>query len=219
MPLSFRTALSVEASDGKYACSLNVFLGSVRVWNSGHRSKFYTTEVCVLELTEEGDLRLKGADERIGWRTGTSGQGVEKLQLLETGNVVLVDAKERIKWQTFNFPTDVLLWQQGLSVATHLTSFPNNAAFFYSFEIHHDKIALYLNSGKEKYSYWEFEPSMGRNITFIQLTTRGLELYDDKFQKFAQILSKGIEPVRFLALENNTGNFGLYYYSPLQRQL
>ncbi|GMH10003.1 hypothetical protein Nepgr_011844 [Nepenthes gracilis] len=213
MQVNFRTALSVEAVDGRYSCSLNVFLASVKVWNSGHRSKFYTTDLCVLELTKKGDLHLKGPNERVGWRTGTSGQGVEKLQLLESGNLVLVDAMARIKWQTFNFPTDVLLQGQRLSVATQLTTIPKNTTYFYSFEIQHDNIALYLNSGKNKYSYWEFQPSKGRNITFIKLTSRGFELFDGKFRKFAQILSQQLEPVRFLALENDTGNLGLYHYS------
>lgn len=74
---SFRTAVSVEALDNKYSCSLDVFLGNVKVWSSGHFSRFYTTDKCLLELTEHGDLQLKGQKETIGWRSGTSGQGVE----------------------------------------------------------------------------------------------------------------------------------------------
>ena len=74
---NFRVALSVEAINGKYSCSLEVFLGDVRVWNSGHYSRFYTTEKCMLELTDDGDLRLNGPKEQIGWKTGTSGQAVE----------------------------------------------------------------------------------------------------------------------------------------------
>lgn len=77
MPLNFRTAMSVEAIDGRYACSLQVFLGNVKVWSSGHVSNFFTSDTCVLEFTKMGDLRLKGLNQEIGWRTGTSGQGVE----------------------------------------------------------------------------------------------------------------------------------------------
>ncbi|KNA22045.1 hypothetical protein SOVF_037670 [Spinacia oleracea] len=221
MPLNFRTAMSVEAIDGRYACSLQVFLGNVKVWSSGHVSNFFTSDTCVLEFTKMGDLRLKGLNQEIGWRTGTSGQGVEKLQLLDSGNLVLVDAQERIKWQTFNFPTNILLLGQRLSVATHLTSFPTNnySTSFFSFEIHHDKVALYLNSGRNndnyyKYSYWEFHSSQTRNITYIELASKGLEFFDDKYENFTQILSPYQEPVRFLSLDNDTGNLGLYYYSP-----
>lgn len=74
---NFKVALSVEAIGGKYSCSLEVFLGQVKVWNSGHYSRFYMADKCVLELTQDGDLRLKGPKDRVGWRTGTSGQGVE----------------------------------------------------------------------------------------------------------------------------------------------
>lgn len=77
MPPKFRAAINVEAVDEKYSCSIEVFLADVRVWSSGHLSRFYTTEKCVLELTEDGDLRLKGQKDRVGWRSGTSGQRVE----------------------------------------------------------------------------------------------------------------------------------------------
>lgn len=74
---AFKVALSVEAFNGKFSCSLEVFLGDVKVWNSGHYSRFYTLDKCVLELTDDGDLRLKGPKDQVGWRTGTFGQGVE----------------------------------------------------------------------------------------------------------------------------------------------
>ncbi|KAI3474267.1 hypothetical protein Pfo_029055 [Paulownia fortunei] len=208
----FRAAISVEAVDEKYSCSLDIFLGDVRVWSSGHLSRFYTTEICVLELTQYGDLRLKGQKERVGWRSGTSGQGVKRLNLLRTGNLVLVDALNFIKWQSFNFPTDIMLWGQRLSSQTRLTSFPVNSTLFYSMEIQNDKIALYLNFGKWKYSYWEYRPSGEQNITFVQLTSNGLEIFNGK-HKFDEIKSTGPEPLRFLALENSTGNLRLYHYS------
>ncbi|KAK3017488.1 hypothetical protein RJ639_005992 [Escallonia herrerae] len=211
---NFRVALSVEAVDKSYSCSLDVFLGDVRVWSSGHLSRFYTMDRCALELTLDGDLRLKGQNDKVGWRTGTFGQGVKRLNLLKTGNLVLVDALDIIIWQSFNFPTDIMVWGQRLDVETRLTSFPKNSNSFYSFEIQRDKIALYLNSGKWKFSYWEFKPSKNRNITFVGLATKALEIYNDEGQKIAQIPSRGPEPLRFLALGNKTGNLGLYHFSP-----
>lgn len=81
-PPAFRVALGVEAGGGgcSYTCALEVFLGDVRVWSSGHSSRFYVEGRCALELAADGDLRLKGPDERIGWRTGTSGQAVEVIR-------------------------------------------------------------------------------------------------------------------------------------------
>lgn len=210
---NFRTALSVEAVKGKYSCSIEVFLGDVKVWNSGHYSQFYTYDVCMLELTEDGDLLLKGPKGQVGWRTGTSRQNVKSLQILRTGNLVLVDALNRIKWQSFNFPTDAMLWGQRLDVATKLTSFPSYSSTFYTFEIQHNKVALYLNSGDNKYSYWEFKPSKDRNITYVELRSRGLILFSEQYKKIAQITSPRAQPLRFLALGNETGNLELYFYS------
>lgn len=85
---NFKVALSVESGDQKYSCSLDVFLGDVKVWTSGHFSRFYTTEKCVLELTQSGDLQLKGQEDRLGWKAGTSGQGVEVNLNDPRGNVV-----------------------------------------------------------------------------------------------------------------------------------
>ncbi|KAL7095164.1 hypothetical protein ACP275_10G007200 [Erythranthe tilingii] len=213
-PPHFRAAITVEAAveeeNNYYSCSLDILLGDVRVWTSGHLSRFYTTGKCVLELTQYGDLRLKGQNERVGWRSGTSGQGVERLNLLRTGNLVLVDALNLIKWQSFNFPTDIMLWGQRLSSQTRLTSFPVNSTLFYSMEIQYDKIALYLNYGKWKYSYWEYQPSIKKNITFMQLTSIGLEIFNGK-NEFDSI--KLNDPPRFLSLEKSTGNLNIYHYS------
>ncbi|KAI4302671.1 hypothetical protein MLD38_038391 [Melastoma candidum] len=225
----FRVALSVEdyvRGNGSfaYSCSLQVFLGDVKVWDSGHYSRFEVVNTCLLELTAGGDLQLRGPGDRVGWRTGTSGQGVERLQILRTGNLVLVDEWDDIKWQSFNFPTDVMLHGQRLNVAARLTSFPGDfSSLHYSFEIQEDKIALYLNSGKLKYSYWEFRPTKDRNITFVELGSKGLVLFNYYGRKIAQIspnpsvnLSIGTDPAvspRFMSLNNRTGNLGLFYYS------
>ena len=143
---------------------------------------------------------------------------MQRLEILKTGNLVLVDALNHIKWQSFNFPTDVMLWGQRLNVATRLTSFPTNSTSHYSLQIEYNKIALYLNSGKANYSYWEFKPSKGRNITFIELSSRGLELFNNENKKIAQIPSNAFQPLRFLALGNRSGNLGLYYYSPSKKR-
>jgi len=80
---NFRVALSFEGVNGKFSCSLLVFLGDVKVWDSGHYSKFYVTGKCSLEFSLDGDLRLKGPNEIVGWKTGTSGQGVKVRSCLD----------------------------------------------------------------------------------------------------------------------------------------
>lgn len=74
---SFKAALSIEALDGRYLCALVVLFGEMEVWNSRRFSLFFPLELCVLELMENGVLQLRDSSGRIGWRTGTSGQGVE----------------------------------------------------------------------------------------------------------------------------------------------
>lgn len=136
------------------------------------------------------------------------------MQILKTGNLVLVDALNNIKWQSFNFPTNIILRGQQLDVATRLTSSRSNSSLFFSFEIENNKIALYLNSGKLRYSYWEFQPSMNRSISYVKLSSKGLSLFDVKYKKIAQVPSQnGKHQIRFLALKNETGNIGFYYYS------
>ncbi|CAH9103175.1 unnamed protein product [Cuscuta europaea] len=139
-----------------------------------------------------------------------------------SGNLVLMDSKNTIKWQSFNFPTNTILWGQRLSPMTRLTAFPisnSSPSFYYSLEIHDDKLALYLNSGNWKYSYWEYRPSDNRNITYACLTSQGLEIYNGLNWRITQITSKTPqEPPKFLALADATGNLGLYYYSP-QKQV
>lgn len=139
---------------------------------------------------------------------------MQRLRLLRSGNLALVDAFEGIKWQSFNFPTDVMVLGQSLNVATHLTSFPTNSSFFYSFEIQTQRIALFLNSPKCKYSYWEFKPPNNINLSFITLNAQGLDIFDDQAKKIATIPSGTSQPLRFLAVGNKTGNLGLYSYSP-----
>ncbi|AEE78829.1 putative protein [Arabidopsis thaliana] len=211
----FKAALTMESSDkddGRYLCSLQIFLGDVRVWSSGHYSKMYVSSKCIIELTKDGDLRLKSSYKHVGWRSGTSGQGVERLEIQSTGNLVLVDAKNLIKWQSFNFPTDVMLSGQRLDVATQLTSFPNDSTLFYSFEVLRDKIALFLNLNKLKYSYWEYKPrEKNTTVNFVRLGLKGLDLFDDN----SRIIGRIEQPlIRFLALGNRTGNLGLYSYKP-----
>ncbi|PIA58071.1 hypothetical protein AQUCO_00500182v1 [Aquilegia coerulea] len=213
---NFKVGLSVEAVNGDHSCSLGVFLGDYRVWNSAHFMQFYARGICMLELTKYGNLQLRDSKGGIGWRSGTSLQGVERLQLLRSGNLVLTDAMDLIKWQSYNFPTDGMLWGQRLSVSTFLTSFSNSSSIFYSFEIQNNKLALYLNSDKQKYSYWEFRLTKNRSIAFAEFGSTGLKLFDGKVRKLAQILPKRLEPLRFLALEKNTGNLKFYHYSALK---
>ncbi|XP_076941961.1 EP1-like glycoprotein 3 [Bidens hawaiensis] len=211
---SFRAGLTVEAvGEEKYACSFDVFLGNFKVWSSSHSSRFLTTEKCVIGLTWDGNLRLTGHNDQLGWQTATYGKGIKRLQLLKSGNLILADEFNNFIWQSFQSPTDVMLLGQTLSVGTKLTSPSTNSNSNYSFEIHQEKLALYLNSGQSKYSYWEFNPKKPANISFIKLAMNGLHLLNNKNHKIAQIPCKRLKFLRFFAIDNTTGNLGFYFYS------
>ncbi|KAK2660946.1 hypothetical protein Ddye_007479 [Dipteronia dyeriana] len=81
---------------------------------------------------------------------------------------------------------DVMLWGQRLNVASCLTSFPSHSIAIYTFEIQCDRIGLFLRSGNWNYSYWEFNPSKNRNISFVALATNAVEIFNDKGKKIAQ---------------------------------
>ncbi|KAK1284507.1 G-type lectin S-receptor-like serine/threonine-protein kinase SD2-5 [Acorus calamus] len=207
----FKAVVVVEAERGKYSCSFAVLFGEVKVWKSNHLSQFFVDRTCELELTGGGDLRLKDSEDRIGWSSGTAGRGVERLQLLKTGNLVLMDKESNIKWQTFDHPTDTMLWGQNLHASAKLSSFDENSTVFYTFEIQHNKLALYLNHNRRKYSYWEMKISRDRNISYARLGSTGLKIFDRTSKKMAQILIKHDEKARFLAL-GKTGNLVMYHY-------
>ncbi|KAG9455193.1 hypothetical protein H6P81_008097 [Aristolochia fimbriata] len=210
---NFRASLGVEAVDGNYVCSLSVLLGDLEVWTSKQFTEFLLRGSCVAELTRDGVFLLRDSTGRIGWRTATLGESVERVKLLRTGNLVLTDARNQIKWQSFDFPGNVMLWKQRLPVPAQLTWVSANSSLSFSFTIQSDKIALYLNSASRRYSYWEYQTHKQRNISYSLLGSTGLKIFDRGQRKMAQILVDRRMPIRFLAL-GKEGNLGLYHYSP-----
>lgn len=76
-PPGLRAALSVEAVQGRYSCSMVVLLGGLKVWSSDHSARFTPAGSCILDLTVDGDLQIKDSTGRVGWRSGTPGVGVQ----------------------------------------------------------------------------------------------------------------------------------------------
>jgi len=78
---AFVAAVSAaEAGAGRCTCSLVVLLGGVKVWASDHLEKFVPAALCRLELTEGGQLRLTDGAGKVGWLSGTAGQGVKVMR-------------------------------------------------------------------------------------------------------------------------------------------
>ncbi|XP_031476321.1 G-type lectin S-receptor-like serine/threonine-protein kinase SD2-5 isoform X1 [Nymphaea colorata] len=218
---AFSCFLRLQARSGRYWCSLAVSLGNVVVWSS---VEFPPSEACLLELTGDGELQLgdhvpgaggSGNHGVIIWRSGTSGQGVkQKLQLRRNGNLVLLNQANHIKWQSFSFPVDILLWGQTLQRSTRLLSPSDTMTLYYSLEVEDTRVALFLNSGQQKYSYWEFRPDdLHSNISFAKLTSRGLALFNSTSHEIGLISTKNEQAVWFFSLAKN-GSLVFYQYSP-----
>ena len=94
----------------------------------------------------------------------------------------------------------------------NLTSAAISSPIYYSFEIHSNKLGLYLNIEDQKYSYWELKLFSNASISFVRLGSRGLKLFNKNLRKIGQIPATGEQAVRFLAL-TRTGNLELYYAS------
>ncbi|KAK3165829.1 hypothetical protein QOZ80_1AG0038320 [Eleusine coracana subsp. coracana] len=213
----FVAAVSVEAVAGGYTCALVVLMGDVTVWASDHLDKFVPTVLCRLELTGKGQLQLTDGAGKIGWVSGTAGQGIKALHLNgTTGNLVLIDAKNHTRWQSFDHPTDKFLRGEQRRLPLYLivpTTKVISPASFYSFELDGDKIAAYVNLGESKYSYWELAPDANNTImASARLDGSGLKMLDTQGMTVAQITPPVKKPpVSFLALEED-GNLRMCYY-------
>ncbi|KAG0539963.1 hypothetical protein BDA96_03G367600 [Sorghum bicolor] len=216
---AFVAAVSAaEAGAGRCTCSLVVLLGGVKVWASDHLEKFVPAALCRLELTEDGQLRLTDGAGKVGWLSGTAGQGVKALHLdRKTGNLILLDAQNCIRWQSLDDPTDTFLRGQQRRLPVHLIAPTTKAAaassVFYSLELDGDKVAAYINFGDTRYSYWELPSPANRTMASARLNGSGLRLLDLQGATVAQITPPVKKPpVSFLALAGDDGNLVMYYY-------
>jgi hypothetical protein len=82
----FVAAVSAEAAGraGACTCSLVLLLGGVKVWASDHLEEFVARALCRPELTEDGQLRLTDGGGKVGWLSGTAGQGVKVMRTVSS---------------------------------------------------------------------------------------------------------------------------------------
>ena len=59
----------------------------------------------VFALGLDGDLTVWNHHRQPGWRSGTAGQGTERLQVTDDGDVVLLDGNGRVLWMTNTAPS------------------------------------------------------------------------------------------------------------------
>ncbi|CAL4973377.1 unnamed protein product [Urochloa decumbens] len=223
----FVAAVNAEAADGPagaYACSLVLLLGGVKVWASDHLEKFAARALCRLELTEDGQLRLTDGAGKVGWLSGTAGQGVKALHLDgKIGNLVLIDAQNRTRWQSLDDPTDKFLRGQNRALPAYFitSTIDETSSPFYSLELDGDKITAYIHVGDTtSYSYWELAApaSANRTMASARLDGSGLKMLDAEGVTAVQI-SPPVKkpPLSFMALAGD-GNLEMFYYDARRRR-
>jgi hypothetical protein len=69
---------------------------------------------------------IKDYNGQIVWTNNMNSSDADRAQLLDTGNLVIKGKGDVILWQSFDSPTDTLLPNQKITVATKTGSYSNS---------------------------------------------------------------------------------------------
>ncbi|KAB2047269.1 hypothetical protein ES319_A13G033500v1 [Gossypium barbadense] len=111
----------------------------------------------LLELTSEGKLNLKDANDTVVWSPSTSGKSISRLNLTTEGNLVLFDETNHMLWQSFDHPTDSLVRGQRLVSGQILRANVSSAGSSegrYAFAVIDGKFVAYMDSDPSQ-SYYQ----------------------------------------------------------------
>ncbi|TYH90221.1 hypothetical protein ES332_A13G035200v1 [Gossypium tomentosum] len=111
----------------------------------------------LLELTSEGKLNLKDANDTMVWSPSTSGKSISRLNLTTEGNLVLFDETNHMLWQSFDHPTDSLVRGQRLVSGQILRANVSSAGSSegrYAFAVIDGKFVAYMDSDPSQ-SYYQ----------------------------------------------------------------
>ncbi|MBA0727256.1 hypothetical protein Golax_000262 [Gossypium laxum] len=111
----------------------------------------------LLELTSEGKLNLKDANDTVVWSPSTPGKSISRLNLTAEGNLMLFDETNYIVWQSFDHPTDSLLRGQRLVSEQKLmasVSSADSSEGLYAFAVIDGKFVAYMDSDPSQ-SYYQ----------------------------------------------------------------
>ncbi|TYI45409.1 hypothetical protein E1A91_D13G034600v1 [Gossypium mustelinum] len=99
-------AVSIGSSKDNFDFSTQV------VWSANRNNPVQMQ--ALLELTSEGKLNLKDANDTVVWSPSTPGKSISRLNLTSEGNLMLFNETNYIVWQSFDHPTDTLVRGQRL---------------------------------------------------------------------------------------------------------
>ncbi|GLJ14940.1 hypothetical protein SUGI_0243820 [Cryptomeria japonica] len=200
---TFKLALAIYGRGGVYLCRLEVVQDGFVMWKSGCTRRFVPVDMCVIFLSNDGDLLLSDGMGTVGWSTNTSNRGVKFIQLKRSGNLVLRNRFRRMVWQSFDFPCDKLLWGQKLRNSQQLLSNGSD----YSLSIQHNELVLKWHG----LNYWTTKVNT-KDIDYAQIGRHGIELWCNA-SLHTIVGPSSSSPIHFISL-GQTGILTMYTYGP-----
>nr|KJB79124.1 hypothetical protein B456_013G034400 [Gossypium raimondii] len=145
----FAVSIFKSSSEGNSSFSAQV------VWSANPNNPVEMQ--ALLELTSEGKLNLKDANNTVVWSPSTPGKSISRLNLTAEGNLMLFDETNYIVWQSFDHPTDSLVRGQRLVSGQKLranVSSADSSESLYSFAVIDGKFVAYMDSDPSQ-SYYQ----------------------------------------------------------------
>ncbi|MBA0727257.1 hypothetical protein Golax_000262, partial [Gossypium laxum] len=145
----FAVSIFKSSSEGNSSFSAQV------VWSANPNNPVKMQ--ALLELTSEGKLNLKDANDTVVWSPSTPGKSISRLNLTAEGNLMLFDETNYIVWQSFDHPTDSLLRGQRLVSEQKLmasVSSADSSEGLYAFAVIDGKFVAYMDSDPSQ-SYYQ----------------------------------------------------------------
>ncbi|MFQ6649200.1 hypothetical protein Gotur_023234 [Gossypium turneri] len=145
----FAVSIFKSSSEGNSSFSAQV------VWSANPNNPVEMQ--ALLELTSEGKLNLKDANDTVVWSPSTPGKSISRLNLTAEGNLMLFDETNYIVWQSFDHPTDSLVRGQRLVSGQKLranVSSADSSESLYAFAVIDGKIVAYMDSDPSQ-SYYQ----------------------------------------------------------------
>ncbi|MBA0667227.1 hypothetical protein Goklo_000341 [Gossypium klotzschianum] len=145
----FAVSIFKSSSEGNSSFSAQV------VWSANPNNPVEMQ--ALLELTSEGKLNLKDANDTVVWSPSTPGKSISRLNLTAEGNLMLFDETNYIVWQSFDHPTDSLVRGQRLVSGQKLranVSSADSSESLYAFAVIDGKFVAYMDSDPSQ-SYYQ----------------------------------------------------------------
>ncbi|KAE8688916.1 Signal peptide peptidase isoform 1 [Hibiscus syriacus] len=142
------------------------FSGQV-VWSANRNNPVEVQ--AVLELTSQGKLILKDANDTVVWSPSTANKPISGLNLSAEGNLILFDKTNHMVWQSFDHPTDTIVVGQMLSSGQKLrasVSPDDPSEGLYAFAVIDGEFTAYMDSDPSQIYYIRYLIEQSNTVLF-----------------------------------------------------